>query len=429
MAMEQRLRAGYGDSILTPELGAGLVGYGPYLDRNAEVVLDDLKARVVAVEDGRTCVVVIVCDLIGFTIDTSDAIRDRIAADLGVPRSHVMLSCTHTHSGPATLPFRAMAAVDSGYLEWASDSILSAVRRARADLKPADVAWARTVPEPIGHNRRRGTFEPIDPFLRTAAFVREDRTLHICAYSCHPVTLGASKAISADWPGATARAFELSGDRALVLQGYCGDIDPVTNRNAWGQGTIEDLNLMGHIICTRARKAAARAPRLGDAAVAAYEERIELPLDVPASSEALDAHREWWAGRMSDGRNARLIAEWLSDAQANRERAQTHPVTSDVPVAGLRIGGGMLVGLPGEVFSGYAEVIGTEGAVSAPVGFCNGDVGYIPTADAYADLGDYACYLAPKYYGIFAFRPDIETTVREALVRASRALAEDAEAV
>jgi hypothetical protein len=53
------LRVGYGEKVITPPLGIDLCGYGFYLGRKAESVLDDLKARALVLQSGDQSLVLI----------------------------------------------------------------------------------------------------------------------------------------------------------------------------------------------------------------------------------------------------------------------------------------------------------------------------------------------------------------------------------
>ncbi len=79
------LLAGYGERTVTPPLGVDLCGYGFHLGRRAESVLDDLKCRAVYLEGGGRRLVLISCDVIGFTIEEADVLRAKIAAALDLP--------------------------------------------------------------------------------------------------------------------------------------------------------------------------------------------------------------------------------------------------------------------------------------------------------------------------------------------------------
>ncbi len=104
------LHVGYGERVITPPLGVDLCGYGFYLGRRAESVLDDLKARAVWLESAGQKLVLVGCDVIGFTVEEADSLRAKIASSLGMPRSAVLLAATHTHCGPATQPMPGLGA-------------------------------------------------------------------------------------------------------------------------------------------------------------------------------------------------------------------------------------------------------------------------------------------------------------------------------
>ena len=111
------LRVGYGEKVITPPLGIDLCGYGFYLDRKAESVLDELKARAVFLRSNDQTLILVSADIIGFTVEDADAIRVDIAAAHGIPRASVLLAATHTHSGPATQPLPGLGEVDAAYMK------------------------------------------------------------------------------------------------------------------------------------------------------------------------------------------------------------------------------------------------------------------------------------------------------------------------
>jgi hypothetical protein len=43
-----------------------------------------------------------------------------------------------------------------------------------------------------------------------------------------------------------------------------------------------------------------------------------------------------------------------------------------------------------------------------PIGYANGNIGYIPTDGDFRDAADYACYCAPMFYQLFPFKQGIE---------------------
>jgi neutral ceramidase len=408
------LAAGYGEACINPDLGAGLVGYGPYAERPGEAVLDRLMARAVAVSNGGAPLVLASCDVLGFTVAESDAIRAAMAEAAGTSLQRVLLACTHTHSGPASQQLRAMAPVDPAYLTRVREGVLAAMRGALATMATAALRTGTQIVEPLGFNRRHRSFDPIDATLGVAELRTPDRRIYLASYSCHAVTLGRTRDISADWPGAAAHALAAGGDAAIVFQGYSGDIDPVTNMNLWGGGTRDDLSLMGEILASRARKAVSRADAEESPALTAAEERVALPLRV-LSGPDLDAERDRWAAHLTGELYARFMEDWHTAAQAASERGAAQ--TLEVPVQVVRLGGIALVGMPGEVFCEVALGLRAGRGPLMPVGYSGGNVGYIPMPAAYEQPTDYACYLAPMYYGEFAFAADVADRVRRAAER------------
>lgn len=406
--------AGYGECDLTPPLGVELSGYGYYLARRALSVTDPLKARALYLTHGDQRLLLVCCDLIGLTVQHSDEIRAALARRLGLAQSSIMLACTHTHTGPASLPLRSCGEVDPAYVASIAGRVEQAAAAAVGNLRPARLASAFPTVEPIGYNRRLGIFQPIDPVLKAALLERDTGSIVLTSYACHAVTLGPSTGVSADWPGGVVRAFERRGYHALVLQGFCGDIDPVVHRNEWGSGTAQDLDLVGELLCQRALKYLSAAEREAAPALAAFEERISLPLDVPATPEELDRELAERLARTPSPGAERLFRDWHAEARARLGELQSDPLLHNVPVQGLTVGAMRLLGLPGEVFSEYGVGLRATWPRLFTVGYAGGDVDYLPTAETYDHKSDYAAYAAPKLYRLFPFKREVEQVLTAA---------------
>ena len=92
------LRAGAAVEVITPALGAPMAGY--YSPRAAEGVIDDLYAKALVLEQDGTKVALVVCDLISMPRDVAIEARGLIEQSVKIPADHVMISATHTHTGP-----------------------------------------------------------------------------------------------------------------------------------------------------------------------------------------------------------------------------------------------------------------------------------------------------------------------------------------
>ncbi len=410
------LRAGYGEVIITPPLGTDLTGFGFYLNRRAEGVLDDLKARAVYLDDQSVRLVIISCDLLGFRVSGADKIRSQISLRLGLPVQNILLGCTHTHSGPATAALAGLGKVNSAYVHRLPRVIMKAAEMAARSAAAAEFGWAMEAVEPIGFNRRLGSFEEIDPWLKVAVIRQNRRRLFLLNYACHAVTLGPTKEVSADWPGGLIREVEEGGDRGLFVQGFCGDIDPVAYLNRRLGAKAEDLNLYGQILAARARKAESRVTYSSPIRLRAAEIRLRLPLLISPrhdlereAREALESPEEFPKTRL-------IVRRWKKRVDKHYAALRRQPWMENVPLQALSIGGLRLLGIPGEVFCAYGLKLRKKWPDLMTAGYANGDIGYLPTRRAFRTGDDYACYFAPKFHALFLFSPAIESI----LLRASR---------
>src|SRR5689334_2545483 len=90
------LKAGAATSVITPSIGEKIVGgFVPYPSTH---IHDELHARCLVLDDGKTKIALVVCDLLGINHQVSTEARREIQERLGIPRDNVLISGTHTHS-------------------------------------------------------------------------------------------------------------------------------------------------------------------------------------------------------------------------------------------------------------------------------------------------------------------------------------------
>ncbi len=96
-------KAGVARAVITPQEPIWMAGYGSR-DHPSEGTLVDLWAKALAIEDAKgKKVVLVTTDLLGFPKKMSDRIRDQLAIKYGLTRSQIILSSSHTHSGPVLM--------------------------------------------------------------------------------------------------------------------------------------------------------------------------------------------------------------------------------------------------------------------------------------------------------------------------------------
>ncbi|MDQ3623597.1 MAG: hypothetical protein M3463_14080, partial [Verrucomicrobiota bacterium] len=264
------LRAGAATSNITPELGWKIVG--GFVPFPATGVHDELHARCLVLDDGKTKLALVVCDLLGLHRSISVEARRLIEDATGIPPSHVAISATHTHSAGTALGenrYTSDQPLDD-YQRFVARRIADGVRRAINALRPAQIAFGTAeAPEHVFNRRwvmREGTappnpfgkvdkvkmnppagspdlVEPAGPIDPTISFIalREPggRLISLyAAYSLHYVGGVRSGEISADYFGMFCAALTRLQNAAdqeppfvpMMANGTSGDINNINFR-------------------------------------------------------------------------------------------------------------------------------------------------------------------------------------------------------
>ena len=125
---------GNGNGVYDP---VWIAGFGH--SRAANGIHDDLWARTMVIDDGKTRLAIVVLDAIGFMSDEIIDIRKRIPSDAGV--TYTIITSTHTHEGPDLLGlwgknyFRS--GINKDYMEFVKNQSAKSVAEAVRNMKPA----------------------------------------------------------------------------------------------------------------------------------------------------------------------------------------------------------------------------------------------------------------------------------------------------
>jgi hypothetical protein len=402
--------------VITPPLGVSMAGY--YHDRRANDVLDDLYARALVLSGQTTSAALVICDLIGLKREMTAPIRAQIERRTGIPAAHVLICCTHTHTGPITAPWpEAGMYPHPAYLDVLALKIADAVQLAHQRRQPAALHVGRGHVEGIAFNRRwwmrDGTLRtnplfqspdlvrpagPIDPELgmwmvRDAA---DAPLAMVNIYALHPDQVGGT-ALCADYGGAEARLLQqfLGVDCAVLCpNGTCGDI----NHFDFSKPRQHNVGLhvhqrSGHALAGEAITQLPNLHAVEDATVRAGRRTIQAALRLPGDDEVA------WAERAVSGEMHGFDAGGLAVVKAHRILELRRAGSSTIPaeVSALAVGGKTaLVGLPGEIFCELGLAIKERSPFSHTfvAELCNDAIGYVPTCKAY-DEGGYEATSTP----------------------------------
>jgi neutral/alkaline ceramidase-like enzyme len=92
------LKAGVATADITPPAGMRMSGY--FNERLSTGVHDPLQAKAIALVQGNEKAALVVCDLIGVPAKISRAARELAEKKTGIPADHIVVACTHSHTGP-----------------------------------------------------------------------------------------------------------------------------------------------------------------------------------------------------------------------------------------------------------------------------------------------------------------------------------------
>lgn len=446
-----RFHAGGATSNITPPLGGDIVGgWAPFA---ATYIHDELLARCLVLDDGATRIAIVVVDSLGVPRHVLDEAKRQVARHAGIPAHRILISATHTHSATSALGDRwSPAAYDQqpaldAYQSFLATRIADGIRRAVANLQPAQIAWGRgSLPDEVFNRRwfmkpgphlvnpfggidrvqmnpRVGSPDliepagPTDPEIGVLA-VRSatGRPIAVLAnYSLHYVGGVPQGHVSADYFGVFARQLTrlLGEDRddssfvAMLSNGTSGDINNVDVRG--GQAALPPYERMERVASRVAAEVWKTLPHLRwvDHAPLAMAQRI-VPL---RRREVTPAMRDWAAEALARPADAprhpreRIYAERI-------QGSASAPPTLDVVLQAVRIGDLAIATFPFEVF---AE-IGLEIREKSParqtftIALANGSEGYLPTERHHA-LGGYETWL-----GTNRVEPGAARTMTDALL-------------
>jgi hypothetical protein len=398
------MKLGTAQIDITPQPGVELSGFAARLQPSIGV-LDKLFAKALFIETEQTKLLWIHCDLIGFDRAIVLEFRRWAHEKFGLGTHQVMLSATHTHSGPATIHLRECGEYDPVYVEFLQKSLRRAAEIAVAQSEVVGLTCVEGQLA-LAVDRRQTATPHTDPRIAAIGFRRHDGSFIavLMNFAMHPVALGSTnRDISADIFGEAAKRLsrELLG-RPLVLMtnGACGNLNPPAENvsfeqvKSWGRqiaDVVQPLLLAGKIDFQPTLQLLNR--------------KLELPL------ETLDANG---INDFADQaiRNAAPLAEWGDKYQ----RVVTHWRTTlleqigknettqnEAELFGLLLGNVIFLGVNAEVFSEFTEWLRENFRRRIYlVGYANGDMGYLPTRAAYAE-GGYEVDVAHLFYG--GFRP------------------------
>lgn len=408
--MERPLKAGAGTSIITPVLGTSLVGY--FEDRKSVDIHDELTAKAVVIESGDTRLALVVCDLICAPREYLDQAKALIEERCQIAPDNVMISCTHTHTGPATTGLLGAPQVEE-YWNFAVPKIADSVQMASRRMHEAELGFGSgSEPRCVFNRRYRmkdgtvrmnpGQFNPdiVEPVGPTDPEVgvlclREVETHAIIAvvanYALHYVGGGDSLSVSADYFGQFGRIIQrILGQEfvAIMANGCCGDVNNINvYEKSSSQRPYEQMEKVAAMAAAEAVKTISMMSFTRQCPLAVANDFIKANVRHPSPEQLAEDLRRLDDNDFENERERVYARERLLVAE--------EPEEISVQVQAMRIGELALVAWPGEMFCqlGLDLKERSPAATTFVVELANDYIGYVPTQVAF-EHGGYEIWLA-----------------------------------
>ena len=408
------LKAGAAVVNITPSDSQFLYGY-PHVERYSTGVHDPLLSSALYLCDGMTQAMFITNDLVFVSKVMAERVRARITQETGIPAGNIMITATHTHSGPNTADHLCAEAdpvvpnADPKYIALAEDGMVQAATQAVAAAAEAQVGLAVADATGIGTNRRdpAGAADLSVPVLmvRSTKDHKDIACMLVC--SMHPTVLHEdSKLVSSDFPG-MARQYlhkNVLGGNCVVLH-HTGPAGNQSPRHVTKANTFAEAERLGAILGKAVADATGHIDFRSDMKLLCSQQFVELPpkhfcpVDqaeklLAAAVAKLDTLRQSGAPRQ-ETRTAEC--DWfgaeetltLAKAAADGRLESVYRTCLPAEIQIIYVGPWAFVGWAGELFVEHPLSVKRQCQDTFVISLANGELqGYIVTKDA-AEEGGY----------------------------------------
>jgi neutral ceramidase len=409
------LQGGCAKVNITPPLGIPLIGSK---GKPGDAILDELYARAMVLDDGRTKIAIVSADLLYTPLEEiTGPVRKIIWEKTGIPEQNVLVCATHTHSGPEVFTLSKFrpeeridpAKLDQPYLQTLNRKIADAVFLAQQKMKKVKIGIGGGSAPELLYNRRTkkpdgtvtmtfsvtpeiaatrkiqtgpdGTtsvsftmsapspdlkFGPVDPTVQVLRVEDANDSVvgSMLNFACHPVCIYPSMptTISADYPGDAMDLVEQTeGGVCLFTLGTAGDMVPY-------QRGLDAHRQIGKALGAEAVRRLQFVPTSDDVTMDAIRKDLRFPAKTPSSTEG-----------------------------GNKPDEGTDFIQTEIQI--IRIGDIYLLGLPGEVLAEVGLEIRRQANVEKLflISLGNDAIGYVCHKQAYDEGGyepDSATHLA-----------------------------------
>lgn len=358
------LLVGVGRAELAFPEGVPLAGYSKRHGESSEGVDAPLAVRALAFRQGEATAVIVSAEVLIINEALFQAVQRELTERFGAAPEQLLLTPTHTHSGPGAygrhwIEKISMGAYDPSVFQQLAEQIAIAVGQALDDLRPAEIGYADVAVPGLVRNRRSAD-GLVDDHLRVVGIRAPDGSLRavLVNFAAHPTLLGSDNMrLSGDYPGVIMRTLEAQWPESTCL---------FTISNLGDQGpAVEEKSVLS---------------------------MVSYGSQLAAAVTQLVTQLEWQAAPVLQvaGQTMPLPPGHLRLGWLNIPRAISNALLRDrsAMLSIVRIGDVALVGYPGEPTAGVGQHLkdrlAARGWQTLLLALTDEYIGYVVTTDEYA---------------------------------------------
>ena len=408
------LKAGSAQVEITPKDSQFLLGY-PHVERYSTGVHDKLWASALYLSDGTGQAVFVANDIIFVAKRNVLQARERIAAQTGIPASNIMITASHTHSGPHTVGYAcfdadpAVPKPDPAYVQFMEDCMVEAAVNAFEKAQPAKAGLVLADDTGVGTNRRdpNGPADHNVPVLMVKNAETDENIACMLVCSMHPTVIHEDiSLVTGDFPSMARQYLQRNvvGEDCPIIyhMGPSGNQSP---RHVTTANTFEEAERIGQILGKAVERVLPEIDYLSECPVSVRSDEIsDLPrrvfLDVETAQvrldkavERLDALRKSNAPKQ-ETRTAECdwfgAEETVTLAKMTKSGRLDKSYESCLPaeVQVIQIADWRFVGWQGEVFIEFGLAVKEQSQNTFVISLANGELqGYVVTEEAAQEGG------------------------------------------
>lgn len=249
--IKKQLFAGAAIIDVTPQKPMFLHGY-PHVERTSEGIHDPLFASAMIIDDGKNQIGLCAVDVIFITKQITSRVREQVQKVTGIKGENLMISASHTHSGPVIFSDifydPVVPRADPKYITYLVNKIVKVYIEAFHNKRESKIAITTADGSGIGGNRHSIT-DAIDPEVPIVV-LKDASTDKIFAlstiYCMHPTILHEdSKLYSADFPGYTRQFIKDNLGDDVILIYHSGPSGNQSPRHFIHSNTFEEADRLG----------------------------------------------------------------------------------------------------------------------------------------------------------------------------------------